>query len=72
MNPPIDKQRAVAIATERVFSKDDSLERYVMDVTEEAEGWWVRWGPPEGWMGGGPNVLVSKTDGAILDVYYEQ
>ena len=74
MTPRIDRQDAVAIATDRVLQDIalDHLEEHILDVVEEKDGWWVRWGPPEGWLGGGPNVFVSKSDGRVRELYYDQ
>lgn len=68
------EEEAVDTARDRVNldAVVDVSVNHVLEVREESDGWWVCWSPPEDWLGGGPNVFVSKVDGVVREVYYSQ
>lgn len=68
------EEDAVAIATDRVRQDSvvDVSTNYILEVREERDGWWVCWAHPNEWLGGGPNVFVSKVDGVVREVSYTQ
>ena len=70
----ITSEEAITIATQAVG--DDgvmSLDGRDTEVVEEADYWHIYFPYTDQWLRGGePHVLVNKTTGEVIDIYYTQ
>lgn len=68
----LNKEEAVAVARSDGNKAYGSLEPYALKVCE-LSGWWVViFSPREGLDGGGPEYVIDKETGAIVDKKYYQ
>lgn len=68
----INKTQAIAIAKKDGVKAYGSLEHYRVTVCELSKAWAVIYSPARGSNGGGPEYVIDKRDGRILDRKYYQ